>query len=60
MLPDIPGDTGSQLPYQEFPPYYLAPIRSNTWCFPIGDPGGFWGLPGFAWVLCGLSLSLSS
>ena len=27
-------------------------------CFPIGDPGGFWGLPGFAWVLCGLSFSV--
>ena len=23
---DIPGDPGSQLPYQEFPLYYLAPI----------------------------------
>ena len=23
---DIPGDPGSQLPYQEFSPYYLAPI----------------------------------
>ena len=25
-LSDVPGDPGSQLPYQEFPPYYLAPI----------------------------------
>ena len=25
-MPDIPGDPGSQLPYQEFPPYNLAPI----------------------------------
>ena len=25
-LSDIPGDPGSQFPYQEFPPYYLAPI----------------------------------
>ena len=23
---DIPGDPGSQLPYKEFSPYYLAPI----------------------------------
>ena len=26
-LSDIPGDPGSQLPYQDFPPYYLHPIR---------------------------------
>ena len=26
-LSDTPGDPGSQLPYQEFPSYYLAPIR---------------------------------
>ena len=26
QLSDVPGDPGSQLPYQEFPPYYLAPI----------------------------------
>ena len=26
FLSDIPGDPGSQLPYQEFSPYYLAPI----------------------------------
>ena len=25
-LSDVPGDPGSQLPYQEFSPYYLAPI----------------------------------
>ena len=25
FLSDIPGDPGSQLPYQEFPPYYLDP-----------------------------------
>ena len=27
VLSDIPGDPGSQLPYQEFSPYYLDPIR---------------------------------
>ena len=26
FMSDVPGDPGSQLPYQEFPPYYLAPI----------------------------------
>ena len=26
-MSDVPGDPGSQLPYQEFSPYYLAPIR---------------------------------
>jgi hypothetical protein len=25
-MSDIPGDPGSQLPYQEFSPYHLAPI----------------------------------
>ena len=25
-MPDIPGDSGSQLPYQEFFPNHLAPI----------------------------------
>ena len=25
-MSDVPGDPGSQLPYQEFSPYYLAPI----------------------------------
>ena len=25
-MSDTPGDPGSQLPYQEFSPYYLAPI----------------------------------
>ena len=47
---DLPGDPGSQLPYQEFLSYYLAPI----WLvFP--DPGGFggWGvLASFPSSLC--------
>ena len=44
-LSDIPGDPGSQLPYQEFPPYYLHPIRLvfSHW-------RSSWVL-GFAWVL---------
>ena len=41
-MSDITGDPGSQLPYQEFSPYYLAPIGS--WNFPFPwfrpDPGG--------------------
>merc|ERR1712023_182294 len=44
-LSDIPGDPGSQLPYQEFSPYYLNPIRLvfSHW-------RSSWVL-GFAWVL---------
>ena len=43
LLSDIPGDPGSQLPYQEFPPITWL---LSYWCFPIDDPVGFWGLPG--------------
>ena len=44
-VPDIPGDPGNQLPYQEFSPCCLAPI-----CYLIGishfpDAGGLIGLP---------------
>ena len=39
-MSDIPGDPGSQLPYQEFPPYYLTWLLYliADWHFP--DPGG--------------------
>ena len=33
LVSGILGDLGSQLPYQEFSPYYLAPIGS--WNFPF-------------------------
>ena len=40
FVSDLPGDSGSQLPYQEFFPNYLAPylIRISNFL----DPGGFW------------------
>ena len=38
-LSDIPGDPGIQLPYQEFPPYYLAP--NPTGVFPLDVEAGW-------------------
>ena len=34
---------GANCPIRSFPP--ITFILSD-WCFPIGDPVGFWGLPG--------------